>query len=90
MMYKIETVIDNEILSDDYDEATENAINSKNVKLINNHYEFSSEFVCFNYALKNIRDWIHSCEEAYDILKAEYKQINIKMQRKEIIFQIKK
>jgi len=76
-MYKIETVINSDILSQsDFNEATEKIINSKNVKLIKNSREYSG--VCFNYALNDKNGFIGNCQNAYDELKREYKQINIK------------
>ena len=78
-MYKIETVIPYFDVQGFCDKDTEININSKNVKLINNKDEYDG--VCFNYAL-NEYGYIGSCKNAYDILKKEYKQINIRQAKK--------
>lgn len=77
-MYKVETNIDCDIIQNCRNNETADAINSKNVKLINNSKEFVLDEVCFNYALGLDRDFIGSCVNAYDLLKNEYEQINIR------------
>lgn len=82
MPYKINTIIDLENLSQYWNKDLEREINSKNVKCIESNKKYSYEFVCFNFALNDINNWLHSCEEAYEELEYKYKQIDIKQAKK--------
>ena len=77
MVYEIETVIDDTLIGGNYNEDTEMAINSPNVRLVNNSKDFDG--VCFNYALNNFHIWC--CENAYDELELAYIPITIKEAR---------
>lgn len=82
MVYEIETIIPYYDVEGCTDKDTEEAINSKDVRLINDRRDFDCCFVCFNYVLDDIYGYLNYCEEAYDILQREYEKIDIKNSKK--------
>ena len=78
MVYKIEGNIDSCVIDGNDDNEVEKLYPNAFIKLINKREELKG--VCFNYALDD--DSLDSCEESYNILKENYKQIPIEQAQK--------